>query len=812
VNQRSTLRRCVLVVLTVTAACSTSAPPDATALDVHAIDAPGDVSADAPVDTTMDAVDAAPVPRHVGTGVMPRFRTASVMFASIEMQQSGEPLAEAMGRDLAGYDRNALEPDLYQPPGQPTAMRDPAGYSAAVESYEYSKYHMNTVAFESGPATSLAFGPLLNPAGATGTAAHDLLRDIVQSLAIASHAGVRALPSDAGMSLPTGFVTVPAPDPIANPLNTLGFGGLWPMWHPFRSFVPTIRPSNNATRGCSLSGGYGASAGMAVPVGDYECGYSSLHIVARIGLVDRVIEPEATGMTAWKLGLWINNYLQLFHDTDGNAIVSVASADQALVGSEGNRIVGLDDTGAAGAPGTWLGSVDLEGFQAGIMIHSLDNALWHTLSSLTTDDASTLGGFATVADALSYDHGSSLRWIPTQIAVTEESDALARFPRPTGFRVTAGGSQLAGLLALLGGASQLYALTDLNNPDVGGTQTTRAWFDGSPFPQDDGLPNGDATQHDRWLGMIKFALVAIDRIHRSTGDVLVADASIRSGTIERSPRASVRDTALALIALRTARRALTSRLTLYSNGTPDSLVLRTSLDATSWRSPPDGESIAQRLNRLIRAQASHLFDRVTNASGHATGAWDLTAGRALEPDGDLAAHAAAIRGLLEGYLATGETRFRDRARAVFESMDSVFWDAAARSYRTALPNERVWTPETFGWLQGALRELYTQIGARPGGMAFGDLVLERLGRTNKLVLNGWDDRNNDGRVQWPDECVRVESGIPRGGLQLAERALTGELGVERGMATSDRDHDCVPEIDDVFNTATLADQLVLVLR
>ena len=42
--------------------------------------------------------------KSVNTGAM----VAEQLRAAIEMQHAGEPLAEAMGRDLAGYDRQAI--------------------------------------------------------------------------------------------------------------------------------------------------------------------------------------------------------------------------------------------------------------------------------------------------------------------------------------------------------------------------------------------------------------------------------------------------------------------------------------------------------------------------------------------------------------------------------------------------------------------------------------------------------------------------------------------------------------------------------
>src|SRR5690349_14021732 len=70
-----------------------------------------------------------------------------MMFAAGEMQISGEPFAENfVGRNLDGYDRFKLPTNLYDSDQDPATDNDEidlVGFSTAVESYEYSKYHMN---------------------------------------------------------------------------------------------------------------------------------------------------------------------------------------------------------------------------------------------------------------------------------------------------------------------------------------------------------------------------------------------------------------------------------------------------------------------------------------------------------------------------------------------------------------------------------------------------------------------------------------------------------------------------------------------
>ena len=90
-------------------------------------------------------------------------------------------------------------------------------------------------------------------------------------------------------------------------------------------------------------------------------------------------------------------------------------------------------------------------------------------------------------------------------------------------------------------------------------------------------------------------------------------------------------------------------------------------------------------------------------------------------------------------------------------------------------------------MQGALRQYWKLVARRPGNERIAAELLQRVKRQNKLVLNGWDDANGDDIVQYPAECTGA-------GLQMGERALTGELA--RTVDLGDRDRDCVAEIFD----------------
>jgi hypothetical protein len=774
---------------------------------------------DAGMDGAADAsTDAPPVSVTVTATVnSTRFVTREHMLAAGEMQISGEPLAEAMGRDLAAYSRDLIPPDIYFATDMSEIWIDLAGFSTAVESYEYSKQPMNDLAFESGAGTSLVYAPLVDSDGASGAAATAHLVARLQHFAVGSNAaGKWVFPAGTfptnnafGDINPTGAGT--AAD------NPLGWPGIWPTSHVFASFDPTIDPTSAVDLRCSISSDDNPSeAGGILISADYECSAATLHLRDRATQIDATITPGADGFSGWKYGLWVLNYLQIMHDGANAAVASVATGDLANVGTPGNQIVGADDNGMPTAPGTYLGSSDIEGFQAQMFLLEMDSRADDWLGHLTTADGASLSGFTSLASALAYDYAAPLRWFPGRIAVSESSDGSG-FPHPS-YALASSDSDLLDLIGLAMGYAEVYALTDASNRDVGASQPALAFFDGDPFPADDQMADGEPTLHDRALAMMRVALVDLDRMHGDPASGLLVDGVTMTGTTPtRGHTISTTSAAYTVIGLRTVLRSLSSQLELYSNNTPDTAIGRTPLDALPIHFAGDATlTFTGRLVQLERAHAELLYDHLTDATGRAWTAWDVAANAHVDDSDVLDAHTAAIRGLFAAYLATGDTRYRDRAIAVFDRVEAVFYDADARIYSaTPAPVDSVeYTPLRFALLQSALRDMYELVAARPGGEAREPILENRLGRLNKLVLNGWDDRNRNKQVDWPDECTNVIDTLPRGGLQMAERTLTGEIGRLKdegggggGPPTSDRENDCVPEIDDAHLPSALADSV-----
>ncbi|MEO6419818.1 MAG: hypothetical protein ABIP39_10450, partial [Polyangiaceae bacterium] len=214
---------------------------------------------------------------------------------------------------------------------------------------------------------------------------------------------------------------------------------------------------------------------------------------------------------------------------------------------------------------------------------------------------------------------------------------------------------------------------------------------------------------------------------------------------------------------------------------------------------------SERVRSVFLTNAQFVRDVLTTADGRVANGATIVGGQATLIAGStsLESQAAAVRALTEAFLVTGDVSYRTRAQAVSRRLGTTFYSAAARLFRgvEAGPNEVHITPERFAWLQSALRETHKVLHV-PGDPLIGRDVLEdRIARINKLFLNGWDDLDGDKKVGIPNECLF-------GRLQMGEQALTGELGRnDQGGLTTDRDQDCVFEIDMTRTASVLAGEV-----
>ena len=740
-----------------------------------------------------------------------RVDTMQLMFAAGEMQTSGEPFVQNFaGRNLSYYDRWYIPVDQYLVPinyGMNffAQYTDLFGFSSAVESYEYSKMHMNMVANQSGAGVSLANGPLV--AARSGATPRDKLRSRMEQLIVA--AGTVA----------SGYATLDAG--AGNPLNDFGFAGLWPNLAPYRSFDPTMAPDPTIVHSCTTVSGYGGIVFFgSSPVNEYECAYNSLQLTNRTAQVEPVIGPGILGYTTWKEALWGVDFTGRLHDSQATPVTALAPQDMASVGLVGNQVQGVEpppcalvgNTVKCSIPGTYIGSTPLEGMWGLAMLDEIDNAAAWLLASLATNDGTTLTGFGSVLQATQYDYSSPLLWLPTAIAVTE--DGNAPYPGVTALAIKDATSSAVDLAALAQGYSLFFGMTDPRNAAVGQQIGLQIAFGGTTFAADDGLPDGESTPHDRALAVMRVAFVDLDRIHTDPGTGIIVDsATIAGGAITRGTSVTTTSLGHVVIGLRHLLMGCNASVSQYGAPDPDpskdavgilnSIPIHpTSVDGGS---PP---LFSPYVRQVLLDQAQFVRDVLTTSTG--TVANDATlAGGHWTPDAAptlLESQGAALRVLVEAWFLTQDTSYRDRAQAVARTLLTAFWSDPALMFRSQVggADDVVMTPERFAWLQQALRETYEGIWV-PGDPLLDRGVLEGyIARVNKLYLNGWDDLNGDQVVDQPGECLAAR-------MQMGEQALTGEIGAQNNgntqLSQPDHDHDCVHNIADVNVGSLLASQV-----
>jgi hypothetical protein len=769
-----------------------------------------DASTDASMDVVRIPYDGLPTPEagprtpvHAEL-VTSRVDTMQLMFAAGEMQTSGEPFTQNFaGRNLQDYDRYWIPVDQYLVPITGSSrlfdsFTDLFGFSSAVESYEYSKYHMNLVANQTGAGVSLANGPMV--AALQGASPFDKLRTRVEQLIYAAGTDV------AGYAMYDGGLPTPDPQGGTNPLNDFGFPGLWPNLMPFRSWDPTMQPDQSVTHSCTTQTGYGGVAFYGNnPVYTYECDYNTLNLPYRDAQVEKVIGPGVLGYTTWKEAIWGVDFTGRLHDSSSNPVTAVAPENMSAVATPGNKVLAVEPPTAA--PGTFIGSTPLEGMWGLLMVEELDNAAAWLLSSLGTSDGATLGGFPSVAAAIRYDYGSPLVWFPTAIGVTEHtspphSPREIKYPAVTSLAIQDATSHAVDLAALDQGYSLFFGMTDSRNAAVGQQIGLQVAFDGVVFAQDDGQLDG-SSPHDRALGVMRTAFVNLDRLHVDTSDkahVVMDTATVSGGNVTRSNTATTTTIGHVVVGLRHLLMGCNAAVSQYGAPDPDQSkdaqgILNSVPINPPYSTEPGAPKFSPHVREVLMNQADFVMNTLSQADGtvangatFANGKWTATTDATL-----LESQGAALRTLVEAWFLSQEPKYRDRGRAVATKLFTAFWSEPARMFRGVAggADDVVMTPERFAWLQQALREIYEGIWV-PGDPNLDRPALETtIARVNKLYLNGWDDLNGNQVVDKPRECLVAR-------MQLGEQALTGEVAaVSNGNEVTsgeDREGDCVLNI------------------
>ena len=280
-----------------------------------------------------------PPPTVTATVNSTRFVTREHMLAAGEMQISGEPFAEAMGRDLGNYSRDHLPTDIYfdtsalaagpwiDLPGLLDRRRVVRVLEAADE--------QRRVRVGRGHVARL------RPARQRrrrGRRRGD--REAAAMRAALRHGQQRARP----LRVRAGTFPIGNASGDSNPIGagagartrSAGRASGRRSTCSRASIRRSIRRATS-TLACAISSDDDPGASGALGCADYECDASTLHLRDRASQIDPMITPGADGFSAWKYGLWVLNYLQVMHDSTEAAVATSTIGDLANVGSAGNR-------------------------------------------------------------------------------------------------------------------------------------------------------------------------------------------------------------------------------------------------------------------------------------------------------------------------------------------------------------------------------------------------------------------------------------------------------------------------------------------
>jgi hypothetical protein len=203
------------------------------------------------------------------------------MLLANEINESGEPFAEALG-----YDLDLLDPMVLN-------MPDSVSYTLGIENYEYSRYLLGTVVSRSGIGLHMMWAPMI--------------------------AQMAAMEGDDFDGMYTGGTANGFKEDDELMKNIMHFGMLanqTPPQNPFPQFA-------------DFQGGDPHLPQAAED--DFEMNFSSLRWDR--SLMDKTLSPGAMGQSLMKQYLWAQDMLGSFHDGDDNGIEPDGTLTPDSVGS-----------------------------------------------------------------------------------------------------------------------------------------------------------------------------------------------------------------------------------------------------------------------------------------------------------------------------------------------------------------------------------------------------------------------------------------------------------------------------------------------
>lgn len=258
------------------------------------------------------------------------YQTADQMLLANEINESGEPYAEAIG-----YDLDLLDPFV---PGQP----DETAYALGIENYEYSRYQLGVIIARSGMGMHMMWAPVIGEMAAMEPAETD------GSFTGGTPNGY--LEDDVLMRMVMHFGMLANQTPPSNP---------WPQFGEFISGTPRYAQEP-----------------------DHEnFGHDFATLRWDPSTMTMQLSPGAMGQTLMKQYLWAQDMLGGYHDASGEGIEPDGVVTPDLPGEPG-----FDPDN-----GVFYGGDNLDGFVGQVLTAESINKVKNIITNLAFD-GSDLGG------------------------------------------------------------------------------------------------------------------------------------------------------------------------------------------------------------------------------------------------------------------------------------------------------------------------------------------------------------------------------------------------------------------------------------
>ena len=541
------------------------------------------------------------------------FKTADQMLLANELFESGEPWAEALG-----YNLDDLDPMVPNSPDQ-------FAYETGIDSYEYSRYLLNTLNGRSGMGLHMMWSPIVMANAAMQPASFD-----------GQFTG--------GMT--NGYKE---DDMLMKMIGNFGTNANFtPFAHPFPQFADFIEGDINLPQ--TVQAGFGHD--FASTRWDRS-------------LMTKTLNLGAMGQSASKQYLWAQDMLSAFHDSADNGIDATGSNSPDLPNSPmfdpNNNI--------------FYGGNNTDGFIGQILTAESINKTKLIITKLAYDGTNL--GMVDPATYNPINGGSSIKYFPTKIAVTETAIATGLPPKWDTFTVTDNMSKLFDQWSYLLATTSYMDMMDPNNTSDAAHLAYKEVFDGFPFPSAMGF-NG-ATQagpYDLMKGTSKVIFMNMMAMHYNATENTFIDGAMLNGS-----GMPMMDNMVKALNAGYVLVALKSFIPQFS-GTP----------------------LATMATNAVTAQANYIITNLKDPNGGFYNMYTIGTGADTSAK-TLVSNAAIIRGLYAAYDATGNTTFLTEANAGYDYLITNFYDATHQVFKTEEGNTlATYNPQNLGVLAGVLRE------------------------------------------------------------------------------------------------------------